>query len=1151
MRALHLLGLRAPGGGKLRFSPESDEPLLLPSWIPEGDRESILAFYQQVLADDTLPRIEIDWHRSLVPADRALLQNVRARHNSGDHLVVIRVRREGVVLEDILTEPEITAFRHVAITSEHTLEGESFGTLSWLTSAVALVVEELYDEMGAELGLRADGALLIEPLVRSLLNPILVVEAYNALIDVQAEKVPEALQRDAIYRRILKSLLHGMNAHEVIGLAALAVRGMEGWRLAPLGAAREATWRALRHRLLVLDDKLTGWAVWLKEEAFHEVIADRLRAALTPTREIATSASEVLGWIDGRGPESLDQGEIKRRVEKIYDWLDEGRIEDARDELAVLEREVEAPGVKAEIKEVVLRAIGHLHGAENAGAQPSPFHGYLRDLVQRTRYIELQGFRSQTGMSREALSCAVEQLWTPLYGTPVYSRRDEEEGFARSDKSLLSELLHEHRHLLIEGQPGFGKTTFANLVTSVLARDGLRRTSRGGPSSRERHLHWPSSEPWEVPILIQARELGLVVQPLRTRQIEADLLLHAATPDPSVQELLREELESGGAAVVLDGLDEVTNDTARSHVFFWLKRALKQWPSARFVLTSRPFSTQHLVDLGFVKTSIRPFGRDQIRAFLDRWVGAVPGVEKGYRAELEKAIVERREIEELAQNPVMLTCLCVVHWNERRQLPRGRAAAYKAVFHWLLEARREQRAEEHSQELAEYGLPAVALAMMLHPDGKQTSMAFADAARDARVEEALEDFELGRGAVRARRVEDWLRWECSGSGVIQQDGPSAFRFWHLTFQELLAADALSEGMLGASRDKAWAIIQDKLFDTQWRETIDLLPACLCMRSKRAVGEFLERVLGLLGDHPTLAEESRMAALLHRLLTPLDAYEYVRPEKIRRAYEDLLSRVQAIFTLEGARKVPWDDRLAAAEALGQAGDFRLQTPDIERMLDVSGKKGLRLGKYPVTVQEYAAFIADGGYETERYWVIDGDGEDWKIYVGEGWKEPWSWEWQQRAPNRPVVGVSWFEAMAYCAWRTEKLRANPPLRLPTEKEWEAAATHPEGPYPWGNEAPTEERANFNRNVGHPTPVGMYPLGAAPGGHLDMAGNVWEWCIDQALTQQQASSSERAPTRGVRGGSYWCEASSLRSEQRGDYRAVYRSDVIGFRLAQSSEP
>jgi formylglycine-generating enzyme required for sulfatase activity len=521
-----------------------------------------------------------------------------------------------------------------------------------------------------------------------------------------------------------------------------------------------------------------------------------------------------------------------------------------------------------------------------------------------------------------------------------------------------------------------------------------------------------------------------------------------------------------------------------------------------------------------------------------------------YRAELEQAILERREIEELAENPVMLTCLCVVHWNERRQLPRGRAAAYKAVFHWLLEARREQRAELFPHGLAEYGLPAVALAMMLHAEGKQTTLAFAEAAHDKGVLEALQDVDLGAGAVRRGKIEAWLRWECTGSGVVQQEGPTGFRFWHLTFQELLAADALGEQFLDPSDERAWPTVRERLFDAQWKETVDLFPACLWMRAPRVVGGFLKRVVGLRREGDALAEDARLAALLHRLLMPLEAYDYVRPGDVQRVYDELFTRVQSIFEVEGARRVPWKDRLAVAEALGEAGDFRLQARDMDRMLEVPGGKGVKLGKYPVTVQEYAEFVREGGYEVERWWIIEGDREGWERRVSEKWTEPRGWKEQQRTLSRPVVGVSWFEAMAYCAWRSEKVRAEPRLRLPTEAEWQAAATHPGGKYPWGEPEPTDEHANFDSKVGHPTPVGMYPLGAAPGGHLDLTGNVWEWCVNRVPPQRQAfpSPPERAPPRALRGGSCWHVADGLRSAYRGVYDADFRSDGVGVRLALS---
>ena len=104
-----------------------------------------------------------------------------------------------------------------------------------------------------------------------------------------------------------------------------------------------------------------------------------------------------------------------------------------------------------------------------------------------------------------------------------------------------------------------------------------------------------------------------------------------------------------------------------------------------------------------------------------------------------------------------------------------------------------------------------------------------------------------------------------------------------------------------------------------------------------------------------------------------------------------------------------------------------------------------------------------------------------------------------PTQPVVGVSWYEAAAYCAWLTEVGRAahwvaaNASLRLPTSLEWERAARglDDQRRYPWGNEAPDAERANYQATgLGRPSAVGCFPVGAAACSALDMAGNVMEW-------------------------------------------------------------
>ena len=192
----------------------------------------------------------------------------------------------------------------------------------------------------------------------------------------------------------------------------------------------------------------------------------------------------------------------------------------------------------------------------------------------------------------------------------------------------------------------------------------------------------------------------------------------------------------------------------------------------------------------------------------------------------------------------------------------------------------------------------------------------------------------------------------------------------------------------------------------------------------------------------------------------------------------------------------------------------------------------MGRYLVTNAQFALFIAAGGYEEPgRHWWSN---EGWE------WRQKGQRRWSDRVTNQseywddsrfgksrrgyPVVGISWYEANAYCAWLTELLlrrhRAEKELepachdliaglpedatevRLPTEEEWVAAAGGEEGElYPWGPEW-GESRANTSEGrIGGTTPVGMYPSGQGHG-VWDMAGNVWEW---------MASEGDVKPLRG----------------------------------------
>ena len=137
---------------------------------------------------------------------------------------------------------------------------------------------------------------------------------------------------------------------------------------------------------------------------------------------------------------------------------------------------------------------------------------------------------------------------------------------------------------------------------------------------------------------------------------------------------------------------------------------------------------------------------------------------------------------------------------------------------------------------------------------------------------------------------------------------------------------------------------------------------------------------------------------------------------------------------------------------------------------------RIGRTPVTNATVQRFVEDGGYERREWW--SDEGWAWRVendVTGpQGWEDGRRWTldgWAPLDPDEPVVHVSWYEADALA-------RAHG-ARLPTEEEWEKAAT--------GSDA---AHANLDQALLGPAPAGAYPDGAAPSGALGMLGDVWEW-------------------------------------------------------------
>ncbi len=225
----------------------------------------------------------------------------------------------------------------------------------------------------------------------------------------------------------------------------------------------------------------------------------------------------------------------------------------------------------------------------------------------------------------------------------------------------------------------------------------------------------------------------------------------------------------------------------------------------------------------------------------------------------------------------------------------------------------------------------------------------------------------------------------------------------------------------------------------------------------------------------------------------------------------------------------------------------------------------IGQNKITNFEYSRFIKDGRYTNELYWTAGG--------FGEHGDEPDYWrDFEHRGggisgnENYPVVGISWFEAMAYCSWLSEKTGFT--YRLPTEAEWEKAARGTtQFRFPWGNEIDNSYAAydyGASRNFYSLASAGFYngmtygsfvtSNNASPYGAYDMAGNISEWCLDWYDYKYYSVSPEKDPrgpdsgtSRVLRSGGYVDSAYYQRASSRHKMGAHFKSYKTGFRCVR----
>ena len=242
----------------------------------------------------------------------------------------------------------------------------------------------------------------------------------------------------------------------------------------------------------------------------------------------------------------------------------------------------------------------------------------------------------------------------------------------------------------------------------------------------------------------------------------------------------------------------------------------------------------------------------------------------------------------------------------------------------------------------------------------------------------------------------------------------------------------------------------------------------------------------------------------------------------------------------------------------AGTFEMgsndaEADDNEQPVHTVHLDAFYMDKYEVTNAQYKAFV-DANPQWSKDNIEDRFHDGTYLYLWSGNNYP------SGMADHPVVRVSWYAAMAYAEWTGK--------RLPTEAEWEYAARGGLAgkKYPWGDAEPTPADANYDFNVSEMTPVGQYPANGY--GLFDVAGNVFEWCIDAYDVDFYAASDNirnpiaggevdtfttipTDPSRVFRGGGWDSTARDLRVAGRFNFTPVGTFASVGFRCARAVTP
>jgi formylglycine-generating enzyme required for sulfatase activity len=843
---------------------------------------------------------------------------------------------------------------------------------------------------------------------------------------------------------------------------------------------------------------------------------------------------------------------------------------------------------------------------------------YLQRVHQQCNVLPLAAMGGEEGVGDEVTLDQVyvtldTKTLVPL--TEEEKRARESEGSFRmrgegedARPSTALEVATQVTRLALLGDPGSGKSTFVRQLAACTAAAHLA----GEPP----FVDW---ETGLIPVLIILRELAPELESLEMTDLsearQEERLIETVREFLSARlqackaqdwdDCLEDVLLAGDILLLLDGLDEVA-EACRGRVRRAVGAMLRAYPNLRRVIVTcrvRSYTGPAMLP-GFVEHTLAPFDEEKIKQFVAGWyqaqhnLGRLQAAVAQERArDLQKVALED-DLRELASNPMLLTTMALIHQREVG-LPRERVRLYSLAVQVLLTRWQKRKGIVASVDLARVLSDDLKLRVILERLAYEAHQGQAERSRAADLErkDLLALLEKPAYLGHAGLAAEFLDYVDQRAGLLVGQGgagdgeaPKTYTFPHRTFQEYLAGcymvgewEALEVYWQHAGEGDAWYLAA-------------LLGAEELRYNRRNVKELLNLAYDLASVDGPESEHKWRATLwsgqMAALFPPEEILRVMQGPKSGQAYlKRLKPRLLQILREEPLGPV---ERAEAGKALGKLGDprpgvglredglpdiawcrvpagpFLMGSSDEDERSDSDEKPQheqviavpYAISRYPITNAQYAVFVQAGGYTEGCYWTAAAREQVWRAGRVKGWGDdepregPYDFGEPFNLPNHPVVGVTWYEALAFCQWLTAELRREGELMgeqevtLPTEPQWEKAARGIDGrSYPWGAES-HPHRANYAAaGIGTTSAVGCFPAGVSPYGVEDLSGNVWEWCRTKWEGDYQEYRNDNdvqgTDRRVLRGGAFGNSGRRVRCAYRDRSWPVVHNRSRGFRV------